>query len=318
MPSPIDVLEHNVCQAFENPDGARNEQLLGAIEAGQFDPEIRIDDTEASPRGPRATAGQPPHLVLHQPHLELLWCFCYGWMILYDEGVQRAMLNGTWRGHIVLDTSLKQRAQGLLQWASSLRAQYTTWPNGMPAPSGGNSEEETAWCQRANNVFQSAVAFLLYHELAHILLRHLDAHNPTGTPEAQLATVDMERDADDFAFHVFLADTDGDDKRERLGWAVLASVLSSLYLVDGLVGVYQRRHPHLHHRIAHMISRLQFQQQRLTDYFAFLAACVLTVFSRASRDAQALSLEPDVFDTAEDALHAELDVLDEAIRTQEA
>lgn len=313
MASPIEALRWNIINAFERPCGSVNEDLIDAARRRIISATIDIDGTSGPPRAPRAIQTQNglPYIRLHLTHMELLWSFAYGWMILYEEGVQKPMIDGKWTGNIVLDRPLTQRAASLLMWASTLRAKYTKWPEGLPRPARGCDQEETNYCYKANNVFQTSLSFLLYHEFAHVRQGHFRVHDPSDDPAACELAIELEREADDFAFNIFLSATDDEATRATKGWPLLMPVLSSLYLVDGLVGVFQRRHPHLHHRIQHMLNRFNFQDRKHGDYYRLLCACVLSVFSNAyTRGGNAAPIEPESFVTAEDALDDELDFLD--------
>jgi len=315
MPSPIEPLRGNILATFEQPNGQRHATLIEAVRNGLISAEIAIDGTDGPPRAPKAIqpAMGPAFLQLHLTHMELLWCSTYGWMILYEEGVQRPMIDHTWAGHIVLDSPLKERAANLLKWSSSLRTRFTRWPAGHPCPSGGADAAETEFCFKANNVFCNAVSFLLYHEFAHVQQGHFRVHDPRDNPQAHALALDLEREADDYAYSVFVSATDTEERRAELAWPLLMPLLSSLYLVDGLVGVFQRRHPHLHHRIRHMLDRLDLREGRYADYYKFLCAVVLSVFSNAhARGGDEAPLEPEVFLTTEEALDGELDFLDRA------
>lgn len=56
-----------------------------------------------------------PFIELQLSHMELMWAFSCGWMVLVDEAVQKPMLDGTWRGNIELNSDLKRRAAQLLE-----------------------------------------------------------------------------------------------------------------------------------------------------------------------------------------------------------
>ncbi|WP_295964335.1 phage exclusion protein Lit family protein [uncultured Xanthomonas sp.] len=320
MHSPILILEGNIIQAFENPNGSAVEQLRRAIEEQRVSNEISMDLTPGPPRAPRAVRSNegPSKLELHVAHLELLWAFIYGWFVIYERGVQLPMLDSTFDGRIHFDTPLKERAARLLDWAASLKDEYTNWPEDLPSPADQHDREEYDISLKTNGVFQQAVAFFLFHEFAHAQQGHLDfiATQP-DVPVDQQSVLEMEKEADEFAYRVMVSADDDEDTLVVKAWPILAAVLSSFYLIHGPQEVYQERHPHLHQRVAHMLAKLNFPAGKHHDYYHFLSATVLKlsmegpfvrVLSGLESDEQ-----PETFDSAVDALSSELDTLDDLV-----
>ena len=314
MPSPILALLNNIVAAFENPNGSAVGMLRTCIADGGISQELELCHDESSPVGPKVikVADEPACIQLHVAHLELLWSFVYGWVVLYEEAVQRPSLDGRFDGRVLLDSELTARAAELLEWASSLRTNYSRWPAGLPMPRPTRAGVERDYCLKVNGIFQSAVAFLLFHELAHVVQRHIGIVDRNDVGPAALATaIEMERDADDFAYRM-LVPADADEPERMLkGWAVLAPALSSLYLIDGRVGLFQRRHPHLHHRIQDLLAKLNFQDGANRDYYHYLCATILGVISRAHDQDASDRLAPQVFENVDAAFAAEMDELDE-------
>jgi hypothetical protein len=312
MPSPILALQGNIVFAFENPNGSAVALLQEVVGQGLLSEELVLEDDPSPPRAPRAIRrdGHPAEVVLHVAHLELVWAFVYGWIALYEEAVQRPMIAGTFDGRILLDSELKIRAAQLLDWASRLKDASTPWPEGLPSPNNYASEEERSFALKTNGIFQQSIAFCLFHEFAHVRQRHFDFLGGTAQAADPASILEMEREADDFAFRVIVSPEDDEVALTVKAWPILAAVLSSLYLVHGPAGVYQEHHPHLHHRVYEMLAKFDFRKPSPTrDYFHYLCATVLLVVSQA----QGGRLEPEVFDTADDALGAEMDSLDEQV-----
>lgn len=140
---------------------------------------------------------------------------------------------------------------------------------------------------------------------------HLDAVDPHNDALAtQVVAVQLEREADDFAYRALVGHDDSEPVRRLKGWAVLVPALSSLYLVDGRAGLYQRRHPHLDHRIADLLAKLNFQDEQSHFYYHYLCSTVLPTFDRAYQTNQDAPLTPRVFETVDEAFDAEMDDLD--------
>lgn len=320
MPSPIIALQHNITYAFENPNGSAVEQLRRAVDEGKVSHELGLDFTPGFPQAPRAVRPKdgPPSLELHVAHLELLWAFIYGWMVIYEQGVQRPMLDGGFDGRIYFDTPLKERAARLLDWAASLKNGHTDWPEGLPSPVHQQDDEERNISLKVNGVFQQATAFYLFHEFAHAQQGHLDFMTAEANAEVDpQAVLEMEKEADDFAYRVMVSPDDDEDTLVVKAWPILAAVLSSFYLIHGPRGVYQERHPHLHQRVAHMLAKLNFPRGMHHDYYHYLCSTVLKLSMEGPlvrlRSGLDDDEQPEIFETAVDALHAELDLLDQHV-----
>ena len=202
MPSPILALQGNILHAFENPNGSALDLLRAAVTDGLLSHELNLRMDSVPPRGPRIVRlqQQPASIEVCLTHLELLWAFTYSWVVLYEEEIQRAMIEGRFDGRILLATDLTRRAAALLEWASGLRHAYTPWPEGLPSPMHAASEQERTYALKVNGIFQYATTFLLYHEFGHAQLGHLDAVNQHyDSAESLVTAVQLEREADDFA-----------------------------------------------------------------------------------------------------------------------
>lgn len=317
MLSPILALQGNIIHAFENPNGSSVEQLRRAVNEGKLSHELELDFAPGVPRAPKIVQPEDglPTLVLQVAHLELVWAFIYGWMVVYEWGVQRPMLDRTFDGRIYFDTPFKERAARLLDWAASLKEGYSEWPGGLPSPEHQQGEEERSVSLKANGVFQQAIAFYLFHEFAHAQQGHLNFMTAEADAEVDPQSIlEMEKEADDFAYRVMVSPDDDEDALSTKAWPILAAVLSSFYLIHGPQGVYQERHPHLHLRVAHLLAKLNFPAGRNQDYYHYLSSTVLKlsmegplVRVRSDTDDEE---QPHIFDIAVDALDAQLELLD--------
>nr|WP_241093464.1 phage exclusion protein Lit family protein [Xanthomonas sp.] len=272
----------------------------------------------SGPRGPRVVKrdGEPAFIQLHLPHLELLWAFTYGWLVQHEE-VQRRMIDKSFDGVLEFNTAFLQRSQHLLNWASSLRGGYTRWPDGLPSPVTSTSDAEKNMCDKVNGIFQYAVAFLMYHEFAHARQGHIGVVAPHDmTAEALATSIEMEREADDFAYRVMVALHEDDSVKRLKGWAVLVPALSSLYLVADPGGLRQMRHPHLHHRISNLLGKLSYKDEESKFYYEYLCTFILGQFLQSFR--QGTKRDQQVHETAEELLEAQLDELDEILSQLES
>ena len=200
------------------------------------------------------------------------------------------MIDGTFTGHIHFDTPFKFRAASLLDWAASLKEGYSPWPEGLPSPKHQEAEEEKSTAEKANRIFQQAIAFYLFHEFAHTEQGHLNFLRAGDADQIDPQSVlEMEREADDFAYRVMVSPGDTEEELAIKAWPMLAAVLSSFYLIHGPQGVYQERHPHLHQRVEQLLAKFNFAPGMNRDYYHYLSSTALTL----SRDAPLIRVRAD-------------------------
>mgnify|MGYP003582845471 FL=1 len=301
--SPVLVLEGNILWQFENLSEFGTQTLKMQVALGTLSGEILLDMSAAPPKGPRVAKQSTgvPEINVDLSHLEMLWAFIYGWMVVYEERVQKQQIDPT-KLINAETTKLVNRAQELLAWSASLRESYTAWPASLPSPRHYATEQEEWYGLKANLVLQKAVAFLLSHERAHAALGHLEVIQRADGAGFRL---DMERDADAAAYDDLLGQSLDDREKAPEAWAVISVMLSTFYLYKApRNALLPSGHPALHHRVAHMLRRLALADPHYDYYFSFLCRLVLqAVFPEV--------LQPTrQFDDWEDALTDALDRLD--------
>jgi hypothetical protein len=272
--SPIRVLTGQILQAFENANPATAPLLRKAVATGRIDAAIDLDLVADIPRGSFAEVidGSPTTIHLHIIYLEMLWAFTYGMFVSYEHEMRETML------HMRLPVSapgysetVRRRAGNLLCWSKKLRHAYSKWPADAPSPISYRDEEKEL-SGKVNTIFLAAVALILHHEFCHAS----QGHTTPGWTREQI--LELEKEADDFAHHQFLDGLSAEHDKRIRGWSVLIPPLSNLYLVEGPRGLFQEKHPHVHHRIAHALSRLNFSENENQDYFNGLCLSALTTF----------------------------------------
>lgn len=309
-PSPILALENNILWQFENLSPYAAQKLSTQVAQGALSGEIYLDLEAARPKAPWVeTDGKSAPVVHFQvAYLELLWTFIYGWMVIYEECVQRPQLEGRPQPEEGEAAELIARAEELLLWARSLATDYTPWPSHLPSPRSYGTHSEQYYGEKANLVFQKATAFLLSHERAHAVLGHLKTVSRAGLPK--LLRLELEKEADLAAFDDLIGQELSDDEKSAEAWAILSVMLSSFYVLkDPRIALISDGHPPLHHRLAHLVDSLAFQGECYQYYFHLLCRLVLHVLFPSL-------LQPtEPFEDAQEALSDALDKLDEFVRT---
>ena len=192
--SPVLTLEGNILWQFENLSEFGAQTLKTQVAQGTLSGEIALDMSASPPKGPGVTpqAAGIPEIHIALSHLEMIWAFVYGWMVVYEEGVQKPQLFPT-RVMDAETVKLVDQAHELLEWSASLREAYTPWPAGLPSPRHYSTKQEEWYGLKANLVYQKAISYLLSHERAHAALGHLDViQNAAGAG----LRLDMEKEAD--------------------------------------------------------------------------------------------------------------------------
>lgn len=305
--SPVLVLEGNIRWQFENVSADAPTQLRRLVSDGQLADEVFLDMAAGKPRGPSVrapSAGEiangavAPAMHLQTAYLELLWAFIYGWMVLYEERVQRKMLDEKYQPSV----QLLQRAELLLQWCGAQRTAYKPWPKGLPSPVSYATSTEQSYAEKANGVFQKAVTFLLNHEKAHAVFGHLEI---VGDSSDALKK-ELEKEADVAAIEEFQLQQLDEQERLHVGWAVLSVVLSTFLLYEEpRQALCSRTHPPVHHRVDHVLRALSLQTEKYDHYFKLLAYFVLH-----SEFPTVLTMQEQLED-ADELLRVALDRLDE-------
>lgn len=95
--SPVLALEGNILWQFENLSVFGAQTLKSQVAQGTISGEIELDMSAAPPKGPRVVRQETgvPEIHVDLSHLEMLWAFIYGWMVVYEESVQKAQLDPT-------------------------------------------------------------------------------------------------------------------------------------------------------------------------------------------------------------------------------
>lgn len=295
--------------AFENATPYAGEQLAKAVASGLVGSEIGwdCDVTAAPPKGPSLKRAEPdaiPEIHVSLKHLELLWSFTYSWMVIYERGIQKPLIDGTWRDEVDLSDPILLRATKLRDWSASLRTVCTPWPQELPSPLHYACDVERWYGGKANLVFQEAVAFLLGHEFGHAKGQH---HNfLKNAPDCD--AIEAEKDADVAAFESIVMSMDDEDARLSKAWSILSALLSSVYLCTDLrVAFVQRRHPPLHQRLATFLRMLNFGNEQYRYYFPNLTWLILeSALDGLETVARSASLEAP-YEDAEEAFSDTLD-----------
>lgn len=268
--SPIWCLRHNITATFE--EVISQNELKAAVDDGRIDAGLDISMKAMPPKAPFIRyKPAPPAIQVSISYLEALWAFIYGLIVQQEHEMRRAM--EIWSGQVPdypeFSQATRARAARLLEWAQSLPVGYTPWPRDLPNPQAPEGDEERNVAGKVNAIFQSAIGWQLHHELAHALYEH----HGSGT-DAEI--LQQEKEADLVAYARFIDHFPPESP--LLGFAVLAPHLYALVLARSHEGLFARQHLHVHHRLAHALAHLGYQDPRMQDYFGSMCAHALQTF----------------------------------------
>jgi hypothetical protein len=239
MRSPICLLETQIAGAPFNvaPEKAdrcaqnRDDHKINFLIADESQFGIRVRLSEES---------QIPEIVLPIASLEYLWAFSHYCWVLTQEYAS-AQRTGASKFDCVGNQRLRDSTH-ILQWAKSNLLQSGTeqWPESGPRP-----RQDSHSCDDsrvATELFLCAIAWILHHEIAHVVLQHPLINTAFSEHE--------EREADRFATEWLLDGLPQDDprlKKRALGLAVAVLCLQSLEVDTS--SCLRNTHPAAHDRI---------------------------------------------------------------------
>ena len=297
---PISVLEQNVTCEFERCARANSHDLKSSVESGRVKPTLNLILDKIPPHGPYANA-KTREITIYESHLAYLWAFVYSSFVIFEEGVQKPMLAGTFSGKLEFENATLQRAAALQKWAINFVRNYSDWDvERLPNPANVESKAEKFYVPKVNNLFLQSVNFLLFHEYGHLVLEHC----ADGGREWTLA---QEQDADNYAASFFIRHGATEKERQLAGVSIVLLHASCVFLPERISGLWQVTHPHLHDRIRNGISSLNLQAEDSKFYIYYLAAVSLQTYLVG----KGVDSRPVEMETAEDLFFDYLERIDE-------
>ena len=310
MESPISVLWGNIVHTFENMDSASLSMHFDATRSGKLSAAIAYDNGKGKVKTPFANL-DTREINLQETYLSHLWSFIYSVFVMYEEGIQKPLINNSFDGNLKFDTPLLQRAKTLFDWSISLTYKYSEWDDGLPNPRKHNSNEEKYYAEKVNGIFQSSVSYLMFHEFAHLTQGHDSFF--LGVKRSELSESDiveriqMENEADHFAFDMLIKQHDDDKQRWVKGLSILLVICSALLIVPTTQGVKQDTHPDIDQRILSVLQRLNLATEESKFYCWYLCGFAIRFYLIKHY----IDLEPGEYETAQEAFFSYLDKLDE-------
>lgn len=239
MRSPICLLEPQIAGAPFNVAPERASLCAQQRDDHKID-FVLVDEPKFGIRVRLNTDRNTPEIVLPIASLEYLWAFSHYFWVLTQEYASTQRTGAT-QFDCVGNKRLKESAS-ILQWAKAnlVNTGTASWPSSGPRPT-----QDFYSCDDshvATELFLCAIAWILHHEIAHVVLQHPMMNTAFSQHE--------EREADKHATDWLLGglpQTDPKLKKRALGLTVAVLCLQSLE-VD-TVSCLRNTHPAAHDRI---------------------------------------------------------------------
>lgn len=195
-----------------------------------------------------------------QYYLTYLWCVVYTFINIIEKGLPKSIQNArditSFRSN---DPSLRQLDQ-IFGWALSLKFESSDWPTGFPKPSDISLE-----VRKANILFLDAIAYVMYHEVAHVVNGHWNFYQTVHkkkvtelTDEEGFMLKAIETEADNFAYECLIIENDIEESQYHKALAVAISILANLYLIDDMASLNQCTHPDPDIRVYNLLNKMKF------------------------------------------------------------
>lgn len=188
MKSPISNLTDAISESLSKIAPENQNQLASLVKEHN----IEIQYVDESGFGIRVTKSEDDNqyrIILPVASLEYLWCFCHFFWVFTQE-YSNAQKNNESNLHIDGNERLKTSIE-LLSWArDNLKStNLKQWPDIYPRPEMVNPEMDDSVV--ASEIFLCAIAWIMHHEMAHVVLKHPLINTAFSTQE--------ENDADEYA-----------------------------------------------------------------------------------------------------------------------
>ena len=303
--APINKLYNNIMKFFETTNPHSKILLKRYVEDGKLNPEIIIEEGRELIKFPFVNL-KTNQITIQSTYLSHLWAFIYSVFVIYEEAIQKKLLDKTFTGQIDLDSDLLKRANLLLSWSMSLKTTYSDWDTTLPNPDIDYSEQnsETYYIEKINNLFQSSVSFLLYHEVAHVVNGHKSYYFGFDKLNNYDDIKELEKEADDFAFNTLIYDDNEKNKIEK-GLSIMI-VFCSAFMLTPHHSLSQKKHPDIDQRLLTIINKLNFEKIENEFYIYYLGSYILQMYLQKEEE----PILSGIYDNHKELFYLYLDQID--------
>ena len=215
---------------------------------------------------------------MHDTYLACLWSFTYCFTLFGEELVKNGLSNDL--NHLLVkgnDTASKDVLE-LFEWANSLKYDFSYWPQDLPSPRSRNTQ-----CSVVNIITSYTAIYLIMHEYAHLVNKHVDSHRKTIGEKLNEEVLmqrylnkELESEADQFALEsTFISSDQNEIELFRRAFSICNAQAFSLFLLKG-PSLKQTDHPDLDVRLINQLDQLILSSKK--DRICFHLLIVLVNF----------------------------------------
>lgn len=259
---PVRVLQYNIIDSFEKASPGFRDELRSVVTQKGLPRGIKYHVNEqpilrSGGRAQTPCVSTDRGIELHETFLSYVWTICYSLLVLFDELIQKRMIQKAYNRTFEYSPKTVREAFCLFHYGISLIKQFRVWDKGtLPNPE-EYDENEADYVEKANGVFVHAMVFILCHEFAHVRCGHTEAANRNGDVSPDLEKIHEYR-ADELATTIVLAGAEDESRRSTAGFGLIAGLSADLFL--GSV-VKSETHPDKDDRIRNALEKLNLGEK---------------------------------------------------------
>jgi hypothetical protein len=248
---PIRVLAYNALEWFEKITPEFQKEILEEIQFSELQQgiEYRI---ETAPIHTSAEITPEKKIILYENFNQFLWCMCYGLITLFDESIQKPILQNKYDGKFDLENPYVRRSIDVFNNGFSLFKTYRESVFfSLPNPEKYN-EFDKFYIEKANGIYTAAMAFFLLHEFGHQFYKH-----PEYFPDSADESKKEELTADEYAFEK-MASQFNEEKEFTNKCGIIAGLSSLIFFDKTLSG--GTNHPDPDSRLKILIEQMELDE----------------------------------------------------------
>jgi len=251
---PVRALRPDISKWFDNINEILKQDVSNAETYETLNPIIDYNTTKDKIFD-IAFIDENNQIQLFENYNQYLWCVSYFLLVIYDNCLQKPMIEGNYTGKFDFEQPDNKIAKGLFIAGVNLTDHYVhecfyNLPN-CEFPAAGFEEV----IGLTNGVFVSSLSFIIAHEFAHYYYQHdPDEYNSDVLKK-------NEFDADDFAIY-HIKETFNTQRGYNYKVGIIAALCSFLFMhkdKSGLIG--DKAHPDWDERIKSAIEQLDLADE---------------------------------------------------------
>jgi hypothetical protein len=190
---PVRVLGGNVIIWLETITPTFLDEVKERIKNHQFDPGIEYNITEEKIKLNDVPQLFGNKIVLYENFNQYIWCICYSILVLFEEGINKPIIEGRFKNKMDLANNKIVEAHGVLETGLSLFREYDKHSFYLLANPETYDPVNQEYVGISNAIYSAAMVFVLLHEYAH----HLHGDQRISSPDIMKK---QEYEADAYAY----------------------------------------------------------------------------------------------------------------------